>query len=106
MNLHLRISGALLVMVSWGCSAAGPPFVTDGDGGSPPVERDATPADEVTLCGMPAPGCPCAEAGATVDCGRVYRISGTYVTCSEGVLTCQDDGGWSACIGDSTYSGH
>jgi hypothetical protein len=87
-----------------GCSdASTPPYIADTEGG-PVIERDHDAAPEVP-CATPATGCPCTEAGAKFDCGRVYRISGAYVSCSEGFLTCEEDGGWSECVGDSIYDG-
>jgi hypothetical protein len=82
------------------CSDAGPPPIQDSDGG-PNNKTDAAPIP----CSSPAQGCPCDDAGAKFDCGKVYRISGNHVDCSEGFLTCQSSGKWGACIGASVYDG-
>src|SRR5208282_5043777 len=50
-------------------------------------------------CQSPAVGCPCTVAGETADCGQVDRVSGTYVTCSMGTMTCSN-GSWGTCTGD------
>ncbi len=51
------------------------------------------------LCETPNDGCPCETPGEAVDCGRVERTSGSYVSCSMGQRTCTD-GKWGTCIGD------
>ena len=76
-----------------------PPYLGDTDGGINNGDVIVVP------CQSPAPGCPCAEAGATYDCGKVYRIVGTHVDCAEGSMTCEDDGGWGACLGPTVYDG-
>jgi hypothetical protein len=78
-----------------------PPPIEDTDGG--PI---TAPDSSLPPCATPAPGCPCADAGAQSYCGVIYRKSGTYVSCSPGYLTCQDDGGWSACEGPTVYDGN
>ncbi len=87
-----------------GCSDAGgmPPPVGDSDGG-PVKDDDAMPT--IVPCSTPAYSCPCTEIGAKHDCGRVYRYSKGHVDCSEGYLTCQEDGTWGECVGDSIYDG-
>jgi len=90
---------------AFACSGAAPPMIADEDRDAA-VERDAQRvAEEADPCATPAPGCPCADSGETFSCGLVYRISGSHVDCSPGSLTCQDDGGWSDCIGDSIWDG-
>ncbi len=82
------------------CSDAMPPPLADEDAQAPRTEPRA-----VDACATPAPGCPCADAGAQIGCGLVYRRSGSHVDCSPGFLTCKDDGEWSACIGDAIWDG-
>jgi hypothetical protein len=60
---------------------------TASDGGAPTCTTDTT-------------GCSCADAGATIACGQVHRVSGGYVSCSPGFITCGADGVWSDCLGD------
>lgn len=52
-------------------------------------------------CETPNDGCPCDDPGVEVDCGKVYRYSGEYLTCSDGLRTCGENGEWGECIGDS-----
>jgi len=94
----------VILTLSIGCSDAGlPPLISDSDA-APTRDEDAAFV-AIPPCASPAPGCPCADAGEKVDCGRVYRIVGDYVTCSEGFMKCEKDGTWSTCIGDSIYDG-
>ncbi|HEY1955460.1 MAG TPA: hypothetical protein VGH28_07600 [Polyangiaceae bacterium] len=91
---------SLLAATALGCSAAGPPMISDTDSAPPPTDGyDAAP------CTDPAPGCPCQEVGKQYSCGTIYRISGTHVDCSPGYYTCQEDGGWSDCVGPSIFDG-
>jgi hypothetical protein len=103
---RMRISAFVASLAILGCAFAAcsdglPPPISDSDA-SPPPRVDSGP---VAPCASPAPGCPCADAGAQVSCGLVYRISGTHVDCSPGYLTCEVDGGWSDCVGASIYDG-
>lgn len=85
------------------CSDARPPPIANPDAsGKVPIDGGGV---TVPPCATPAPGCPCDDAGAQSYCGLVYRVSGTHVDCSPGYLTCQDDGGWSACEGAAIYDG-
>ncbi len=90
-------ASALAMIAS--CSDGAPPVISDSDGG-PNTKTDAAPV----TCSTPATGCPCDDAGAQVDCGKVYRISGNHVDCSEGYMTCES-GKWGACVGASVYDG-
>ena len=49
---------------------------------------------------MAATGCACEDAGASISCGQVHRVSGNYVSCSPGFITCGADGVWGDCLGD------
>lgn len=95
---------ALACAATAACSASQPPPISDTDGGvgKVPIDSSVPPPDP---CAAPAAGCPCTDAGAQVYCGKVYRVSGTHIDCSDGYLTCQDDGGWSGCVGDAIYDG-
>ncbi len=89
------LGAALIGLGALGCShSADHPAGLDVDSGAatkpPPTGND---------CSSPAEGCACDTAGATADCGQVERVSGDYISCSMGVLTCTD-GKWGACIGD------
>ena len=79
---------------------AAPPPIRDDQTASPHGDGGAARVDS---CATPSPGCPCADAGAEIDCGLVYRYSGPHVDCSPGTMTCGDDGGWGACVGPSIY---
>jgi hypothetical protein len=96
----LIFAGCVGSLILIACSDGAPPPIQDSDGG-PNTKTDAAPV----LCGSPSQGCPCEDAGAKFDCGKVYRISGKHVDCSEGYLTCGTDGKWGACIGASVYDG-
>ena len=50
-------------------------------------------------CETPNQGCDCKTQGEVVDCGRVERVSGQYISCAMGQRSC-DQGQWGACIGD------
>jgi len=82
------------------CSDGAPPIIGDSDGG-PNTKTDVA----IVPCSTPAAGCPCDDAGAQVSCGTIYRISGNHVDCSEGHITCQSDGTWSACVGATVFNG-
>lgn len=95
---------ALACAAALACSVEpAPPSIGDGITATPHADAAATSDDP---CATPAPGCPCGDAGAKIDCGLVYRISGTHVDCAPGVMTCGDDGGWGACVGPSIYDGN
>ncbi len=84
-----------IACVAVACSAP-PPFLQDPDGG---LGHDGAGLN----CGTPHVGCACTTPGAQAACGEVVRQSGTYVTCSEGKMTCTS-GTWGACIGDAIYN--
>jgi hypothetical protein len=52
-----------------------------------------------TVCSLGVEGCPCDQAGATIECGKVISHEGDYVTCSMGRTSCIG-GKWAACEGD------
>jgi hypothetical protein len=104
--------GLICALVALSCSAfaacsdgAQPPPIGDPDSGTIKIPPDDDAAN-VAPCSTPAPGCPCADAGVQFYCGVVYRKSGSLLECSPGYLTCQDDGGWSGCIGPTIYDGN
>ena len=80
-----------------GCSDddARPPGMNGPGGGSPTLPSGGDP------CATPAPRCPSSDVGATAAC-VVKRVSGSYVSCSEGRMECGADGAWSACEGAAT----
>lgn len=101
---------ARAVLIGWfaatllGCSdGVAPPVLGDPTG--PTMVIPANDAGSNTGCSSPAQGCPCNNPGDQIYCGTVYRISGTHVDCSKGYLTCQPDGGWSACEGATIFMG-
>jgi len=49
-------------------------------------------------CATPATRCPCTTVGGKATC-RIFRVSGAYVSCSEGTLSCGADGYWGECVG-------
>jgi hypothetical protein len=101
-----RLTFVVTVLASaWvvGCSdGAQPPIIGDGDGGGIIVQDDG---GGIVPCSEPQATCPCNDAGAQVQCGTVYRVSGSHVDCSPAYLTCQEDGTWSSCVGPSVYDG-
>ena len=67
------------------------------DGGS--IGGDSGTVSAAT-CDVPGTaGCPCTEAGATSDCGRIDYVSGDYVTCVMGTSQC-DGTHWGVCSGN------
>lgn len=52
----------------------------------------------VGTCNAPQSGCPCADDGASVECGTVHQDLGSYVQCSMGTRTCAG-GKWGECQG-------
>ncbi|MDX2055984.1 MAG: PA14 domain-containing protein [Polyangiaceae bacterium] len=89
---HLAI---LSVFAAIGCSSNEKklPQLEAGSG------RTTVTAD-VNACVTPNDGCACGVAGQTVACG-VVRQSGDYKACSMGERTCQPNGTWGTCVGDS-----
>lgn len=100
MRIHLQFVFGLSLFAATACSAAPPPMIGDSDSGLPPRDDAALGA-----CEVPAPGCPCTDPGKKIGCGTIYRKSGTHVDCSEGYITCQDDGEWSDCVGPTVWDG-
>ena len=101
---RLVTSIAMIGLSTWGLAAcsdtAMPPPLGDYDGGLPKSDVAAPPP-----CSTPAESCPCDDAGAQYSCGTIYRVSGTHVDCSNGYLTCQANGTWSACQGPTIWHG-
>jgi hypothetical protein len=48
-------------------------------------------------------GCSCAEPGEIVDCGKVIRRSGDYVSCEMGERSCGADFKWGDCVGGTQH---
>lgn len=85
-----------LSLVLGGCSdGQDQPAAIGGDAwtGTPPPSGDVCASDKT------ATGCACATPGETIECGRVVKREGSYVTCSIGHERCVD-GKWSECSGD------
>ena len=107
--LTMGAIGATSVLVD-GCSGGGAePFAGDDD--APDASMgSAVPEDSGTAttssdagaptCTTATPGCACATTGASVACGQIHRVSGDYVSCSPGFITCGADGVWGDCLGD------
>jgi hypothetical protein len=53
-------------------------------------------------CSKPTEGCACPAPGGVDVCKKV-RVSGSYVSCSNGTITCGADGHWGPCIGDGIW---
>ncbi len=107
-SVRLGVMCALAALLCGGfvaCSDGTPPPISDPDSATLKVPPNDDAAS-VPPCSTPAPNCPCAEAGAQYYCGIVYRRSGDLLECSPGYLTCQDDGGWSGCVGPTIYDGN
>ena len=98
-----RLRALLLLGLMAGCSDANtPPPISDSDGGPDKgADVNAPPP-----CSTPAEGCPCPDAGAQYYCGVIYRVSGSYITCSPGYLTCEANGSWGPCEGPAVYDGN
>ena len=92
------VTAIAIVFATLGCSKDStrpPPYeAPNGDGGS-----GSTSQISDRCAGSTNEGCPCTDAGETVECGRVTNKSGDYVTCSIGYATC-DGSKWGACIGN------
>lgn len=86
----ILLAGALLGL--GGCGSQAP-------GGLGASQSSSGGAVGVSCAAAPQSGCPCSTAGATADCGEVTQVSGNYVTCSLGELTCSG-GVWGSCVGD------
>ncbi len=70
-----------------------------GNGGD---TRDATTVSDGALsCATPNADCPCGTPGESVECGKVFRQSADYISCSMGKRTCGTDGKWGTCVGDT-----
>lgn len=52
------------------------------------------------ICATPAEGCPCPVPGALTDCGEIVERTDSYITCTQGVRVCSDQGTWGVCAGD------
>lgn len=80
-------------------------LVACGDDRPSGVGGDGTQLPPGTPSGDPCkpvgPSCPCATAGETSEC-KVYRISGKYISCSTGIMTCGADNKWGVCEGAAT----
>src|SRR5262245_59263826 len=93
MAIGLGLAG---VLAACGTDKDRPPGFDDTH---PSSERDAS----VTMgdrCATPGhEGCPCDEAGASVECGKVVEQKDDYTTCSMGHAWC-DGQTWGACVGN------
>ena len=70
----------------------------------PPVGSEGSlPTSGLPTCGEDE-GCPCPTPGETVEC-KVYRTSGSYVSCSIGQRLCGDDHKWLGCTGGDQAAG-
>lgn len=92
--------GGLALLLLFGCGA--------GDSRAPaaaPLEDDGSPSQlhqtAIDPCLNPAAGCPCDEAGVTLDCGTVTEHRGDYVICYPGAQTC-NEGVWGECLATTT----
>lgn len=95
LGLRSWITGTVLVVITAvGACVANPPNLGDPDGSI--INHPGG------SCDTPHVGCACTAEGSQSACGEVVRQSGTYVTCSEGTMTCSG-GKWGACVGDTTY---
>jgi hypothetical protein len=56
-----------------------------------------------STCATPQEGCECAEEGKVIDCGKVARQSGDYVSCTYGYRQCVA-GHWGDCRGTDLVS--
>jgi hypothetical protein len=95
-RLAIVIACVVLATVIAACSAPPPPILGDQDSGGP---GDVY----VPPCSVPAQGCPCEEAGVQETCGTVYHYAGSYVTCAEEYITCQEDNTWGPCAGPLVF---
>ena len=102
-TLMLASSACLLAA---GCSAGDlPPPLAD----PPPDAGGPEKGDDVAApppCATPTTGCPCGDAGTLASCGVIYRRVGSYVSCSEGYVTCLPNGMWGECEGPTIFDGN
>jgi hypothetical protein len=104
------ISSSIVLMEGCGGGGEEPTGLADTDastgtstGGPRPDASTTTTADGdagTPTCTTATTGCACDDAGAEISCGQVHRVSGDYVSCSPGFITCGVDGVWGACLGD------
>jgi hypothetical protein len=102
MTARLVVASAFVssTLILGGCTHGGnqslPSLGNDNPARNPAVASDGS---TVLSCETPQEGCACETEGQIVDCGRVYRRSGSYVSCSTGKRTCKG-GLWGDCLGD------
>lgn len=92
---YFKLAATAITIV--GCGSRLPPNLGDNDASN---GNDV----EIAPCTQAAPGCPCPEAGVQESCGTVYHYSGSYVTCAEEYMTCQDDSTWGSCVGPQVFN--
>ena len=101
-SLLIAFAAVLFSSMLVGCSGGDRPTVSDNATVTDVADESAQDDDggtrRVDLCDTDRVGCPCYNEGASFDCGRVHRHSGTYETCTEGSSTCHD-GVWGPCEG-------
>src|SRR5262245_24172684 len=93
----LFAAGALLGTLLAACSA--------GEQRLEPADLDPDPPTQPQLaaaaCRGTDTGCPCADEGASLECGTLSERRGDYAICAMGSRTCSD-GVWSECVARST----
>ncbi|MGH7282207.1 MAG: hypothetical protein ACRELY_11825 [Polyangiaceae bacterium] len=102
-SLLVTFAAVLVSSVLAGCSGGDRPMASDnsndvGEVSTTHEDSDAGAPSDSTLCDTDRVGCPCYNEGASFDCGRVHRHSGTYESCADGNSTCTN-GVWGACEG-------
>jgi|GEM_PF-5213933 len=108
-------SVSLALLVAFGCAGekkSPPPIFNTPTGGSSNA-GDANDGNDggadgsdasggkSGVCKTEKTGCSCDEPGSTFDC-KEYENFEDYVTCTIGVVTCQEDLRWGPCIGERT----
>lgn len=102
----------LVLLFAFGCAVeqkSPPPIFNPpkGDsGGAGEGNEGGAPGSDASggrssVCTAEKTGCTCDEVGKTFDC-KEYQEFGDYVTCTIGVVTCQEDLTWGPCIGERT----
>ena len=111
------VTVGLLVPAAVACSSTDAPPAYVPTGTKPVTPEDKGDAGSDLDSGLAAPscsvagtaGCPCTEANATAECGRIDYVSGDYVTCVMGTSRC-DGTQWGPCEGNrivaQNYRGH
>ncbi len=96
MTLGAVVAIGAFLAVAGACSTASNPDVQGSTVGS---DIDSSLQGG---CSIGKEGCACDTPGQTVSCGHLVSDYGSYVTCQEGMATCEN-GSWGACVGNTVF---